>query len=288
MMRGVIAHPGRRIAGVAVAMAMAWPAVPPAAGQQPAATPAPRRATDTSAPRTTNSAPISGRQDAPVDLTGYWVSVVTEDWQWRMVTPLKGDYSSVPLNDAGRRAADTWDPAKADDCAQYGVGGLMRVPGRLHITWEGDQTIRIDTDAGTQTRRLQFDPAARPPAARTLQGFSKAEWKGVAGDGPCGFDGIGPCTPPAGPPPKPKWLPLKVVTTNVRGGWLRKNGVPYSDRAVITEHFMRFAAGDQQWFTVTTIVDDPVYLTQPFITSTNFKREADGYKWKPTACRART
>src|SRR5688572_4653569 len=156
-------------------MVMAWGASQPAAGQ---------RATETNAPRVT-TVPVNGRRDAPVDLTGYWVSVVTEDWKWRMVTPLKGDYSSVPLNEAGRRLADQWEPSKADDCAQYGVGGLMRIPGRLHITWEGDQTLRIDTDAGTQTRRLHFDPAAKPAGARTLQGFSKAEWKGVAGDGPC-------------------------------------------------------------------------------------------------------
>ena len=277
-----------RIAVIAVTAAIAVPDVLPAAGQQPAAPPPPGRATDTRAPRPADSVPLNGRQGAPVDLTGYWVSVVTEDWQWRMVTPMKGDYSSVPLNDASRRVADTWDPSKENACEAYGVGGLLRIPGRLHITWEDGQTLKIETDAGQQTRRLRFDPAARPPATRTLQGFSKAEWKGVAGEGPCGFEGIGPCTPPAGPPPKPKWLPLKVVTTQVRPGWLRRNGVPYSDRAVITESFMRFEAGDQPWFTVMTIVDDPVYLTQPFITSTNFKREADGSKWKPASCRGGT
>ena len=279
MHRGVAGHRAGWTTAAAIGVAMAVPVVPLAA----------QRATDTSVSRPTSTAPVNGRQDAPVDLTGYWVSVVTEDWQWRMMTPLKGDYSSVPLNEAGRRVADTWDPSKENACEEYGVGGLMRIPGRLHITWENDQTLKIETDAGTQTRRLQFDPAARPPATRSLQGFSKAEWKsGVAADGPCGFEGIGPCTPPAGPPPKPKWLPLEVVTTQVRPGWLRKNGVPYSDKAVITEHFMRFAAGDQQWFTVTTIVDDPTYLTQPFITSTNFKREPDGAKWKPTACRGKS
>jgi hypothetical protein len=70
-------------------------------------------------------------------------------------------------------------------------------------------------------------------------------------------------------------------------GWLRRNGVPYSENAVITEHFTRFThpeAGD--WFVVTTIVDDPRYLAQPFITSSNFKKEPDGSKWNPTPCRA--
>jgi hypothetical protein len=82
------------------------------------------------------------------------------------------------------------------------------------------------------------------------------------------------------------WTPLKVVTTNHRAGWLRANGVPYSDRAVITEHFMRFAVPDGgEWLTVRTVVDDPAYLVQPFMTSTNFKKEADGSTWNPKPCR---
>jgi hypothetical protein len=76
---------------------------------------------------------------APVDLTGYWVSLVTEDWRYRMVTPPKGDYTSVPLNPEGKKVADAWDPAKdeasGDQCKAYGAAGIMRVPGRLHITW---------------------------------------------------------------------------------------------------------------------------------------------------------
>ncbi len=79
---------------------------------------------------------------------------------------------------------------------------------------------------------------------------------------------------------------MKVVTTQMRQGWLRKNGVPYSENAVMTEHFIRFADGSDEWFTVVTIVEDPTYLTQSFITSTNFKREADGARFKPVACKA--
>jgi hypothetical protein len=84
--------------------------------------------------------PPSARQAAPVDLTGYWVSVVNEDWRFRMVTPPKGDYGAVPLNAEGRRVADTWDPAKdrasGNECRLHGAAGLMRVPGRLRITWQ--------------------------------------------------------------------------------------------------------------------------------------------------------
>jgi hypothetical protein len=78
---------------------------------------------------------------------------------------------------------------------------------------------------------------------------------------------------------------LKAATTQLRPGWLRKNGAPYSENTVVTENFMRFTDGDDVWFTVTTVVEDPTYLNQSFITSSNFKREADGSKWKPTPCR---
>src|SRR5947207_13408318 len=98
--------------------------------------------------------PANGKAGAPIDLTGYWVSVVTEDWRYRMLTPAKGDYASVPLNQAARSAADAWDPAKdeaaGDQCKSFGVANIMRVPGRLHITWQGDNTLKIETDAGTQ------------------------------------------------------------------------------------------------------------------------------------------
>src|SRR5437016_3357667 len=104
--------------------------------------------------------PQSPKEAAAVDLTGYWVSVVTEDWRFRMVTPPKGDYASVPLNPEGRKVADTWDPAKdeaaGEQCRSYGAAALMRVPGRVHITWENENTLRVDTDAGTQTRTFHF------------------------------------------------------------------------------------------------------------------------------------
>src|SRR5687767_13173816 len=126
--------------------------------------------------------PQSPWASAPIDLTGYWVSVVNEDWRWRMVTPPKGDVSSVPLNDAARTVADSWDPATDGSCLAYGAGAGMRNPTRLHITWDGDHVLKIDMDAGVQTRRLMFAPEAQP-GARSLQGFSKAEWERVGGGG---------------------------------------------------------------------------------------------------------
>src|SRR5687768_18042446 len=61
------------------------------------------------------------RAAAPIDLTGYWVAIVNEDWRWRMVTPPKGDYASVPLTDEGRKVADTWDISKDGRCEAYGA-----------------------------------------------------------------------------------------------------------------------------------------------------------------------
>jgi hypothetical protein len=205
-------------------------------------------------------------------MTGYWVSVVTEDWKFRMVTPPKGNYSGVPLNPAGRKMADAWDPAKdvaaGNQCRAYGAAGLMRVPGRLHITWENDTTLRIDTDAGTQTRLFHFGDT--PDAGESLQGFSSAEWEiATTGRGEARAGN------------------LKAVTTRLLPGYLRRNGVPYSAKTVLTEYYDRITApnGDD-WLVVSTEVRDPEYLSSPFITSTHFKKQADAKGWSPEPCSA--
>jgi hypothetical protein len=222
--------------------------------------------------------PPSPRGWAPVDLTGTWVSVVTEDWMWRMRTPAKGDVTSVPVNAEGRRIAEQWDPSMDGRCEAYGVGGLMRMPGRIRISWENDTTLKIETEAGMQTRRLHFG-SVPPPPQPTLQGHSIAEWV-VGGAALDAFlqRGVGSGAP--------RWGQLRVVTTNVRPGWLRRNGVPYSANATITEHFIRISPpGAGEWLIVSTIVTDPTYLTEPFMTSSNFKKEPDDSKWKPVPCR---
>jgi len=252
-------------------------------------------------------APPSARALSPIDLTGNWVSIVTEDWRFRMVTPPAKDYASVPLNAAARAIADKWDPAKdeaeGNACKAYGAANIMRVPGRLHISWQDDQTLKIETDAGQQTRLLHFAPAsgAVQPAANvepSRQGYSAAEWEfaggrggaafGAGGGGRGGAGGAGRGGPGAGGPPPPRGGSLKVVTTRLKEGYLRKNGVPYSENTVVTEYFDRHDEADgSSWFTVTTIVDDPKYLAQNFITSTHFKKEPDASKWFPTPCKAK-
>jgi hypothetical protein len=225
-------------------------------------------------------APRPAKQVAPEDLTGYWVSIVTEDWRWRMVTPAKGDYTSVPLNQAGRKAADAWDPDKdiaaGNQCKAYGAAAIMRVPGRLHVTWVDDNTLKIDTDAGTQTRTFHFNAKVPASEAPSWQGYSDASW-----------DGLRP-PPRRGGGAAPAGGSLKVVTTHMKPGYLRKNGVPYSSDAVLTEYYDRTnEPNGDSWLIVTTIVHDPDNLNQDFVTSTHFKMEKDGSKFSPTACEAK-
>ena len=208
-----------------------------------------------------------------VDLTGDWVSVVTGDWKFRMVTPNKGVLEGLPLNAEGRRIADTWDPkqdtANGEQCRAYGAANIMRVPGRLRIKWESSDTLRIDTDAGMQTRLLKFGPPEKP-GEPSWQGSTHAEWHKPTGPAAAGTGGS-----------------LKAVTTGLKPGYLRKNGAPYSDATVLTEYYERQSApnGDS-WLIVTQIVKDPKYLSRPYITSENFKKIPDGQGWNPTPCSA--
>jgi hypothetical protein len=223
--------------------------------------------------------PETPRAAAPIDLTGYWVSVVTEDWRFRMMTPAKGDYPSIPLNAEGRRVADRWDPAKdeaaGDTCKSYGAAAIMRMPGRIHITWQDDLTVKVETDTGAQTRLFHFGRPQPPAGPPTWQGFSVAEWE-YAGGGRRGRAAV-------------QGGDLKVVTTHLRPGYLQKNGVPYSGDAVVTEHFdaLNKEPNGDQWLIVTTLVEDPRYLNQPFQRSTHFKRQADETGWDPSPCTAR-
>ena len=226
-------------------------------------------------------APPTPKAAAPFDMTGYWVSVVTEDWRWRMF-PNKGDYAGVPLNADGRRIADAWDPAKdeaaGEQCKGYGAPGIMRVPGRFHITWQDDQTMKIETDAGKQTRVLHF--AAAQAEGGDLQGVSRALWEF---NGPGAGFAIAGAAPTGAQPGS-----LKVVTTNLRAGYLRRNGVPYSANARITEYYdlIKEANGDI-YLVLTSTVEDPAYLTQPMVTAAHFKKQRDAAGWNPAACAAR-
>ena len=217
------------------------------------------------------AAPQTPKASAPIDVTGYWVSIVTEDWRYRMVTPAKGDYQGVPMTPEARKIADNWDPAKeeasGDVCKSYGAPALLRVPGRLHITWQDDQTLRMDSDAGKQMRIFHFGSWKAPAGAHTIQGDSTAEWEG---GGRGSTDGA-----------------MKVTTANLKAGFLRKNGVPYSENTSLTEYYEIITQPDGSPLLVVTITTtDPMYLRQPFVITSQFKKESSDAKWNPTPCSA--
>ena len=226
-------------------------------------------------------APPTPKAAAPIDLTGYWVAVVSEDWRYRMTLPPKGDAAGVPLNAAGRQAAGAWDPARdeaaGEQCRAYGAAASMRIPGRLHITWADDETLKIDLEAGTQTRTLSFRQASRDGG--DWQGVSTASWD--RSESAMARGGLPPAVPARGGS-------LKVVTTRMKPGYLRRNGIPYSADAVMTEYFDRFdVPNGDSLLVVSTEIVDPAYLATPFWTSTHFRKQNDASGWNPRPCSAR-
>ena len=217
---------------------------------------------------------------APIDLTGYWVSLVTDNWTYRVLTPPKGDYLYLPLNAEARRVANAWDPAKdeaaGEQCKGYGPVGVMRMPTRLHITWQDEKTLKLEADTGTQTRLLHFGPPEPPTGPRTWQGYSVAEWQ-LSGNG----RGRG------SEAPRPGTGSLKVTTNQMRPGYIHKNGVPYSENAVLTEYFTIVSDRGVTYLVDTLMLEDPKYLTQSFVRSAQFKKQSDATGWNPIPCSTR-
>jgi len=229
-------------------------------------------------------APPSARDQAPFDPTGYWVSVVTQDWRYRMVVPPPGYYAGIPLTIAAKQFADSWDRAAYEaagkQCEAYGGAIIMRVPTRLRVSWQDASTLVVETDAGTQTRVLHFAPdAAAQQAAPSLQGYSTARWQTSPP-----ARGAGPPQPGAGQ----RYGSLQVTTTRLTGGLLRTNGVPYSDRTSATELWdVNTDSSGDQWLTVSLQIADPLYLRMPYVVTANFQKQRDGTGWDPTACTLR-
>jgi hypothetical protein len=242
-----------------------------------------------------------------------------------MVVPNKGNSDSIQLTPAGQAILNAWDPAKdeaeGNQCKGYGAGAISRLPTRAHVTWQDDNTLKWESDQGTQTRLFKFGVPVQSvdASARSWQGVSVATWEPVAGGGrggaaPAGGARGGPGAP-AGLPAAPQaatddaaaLLPvnappaaagargnnqngwLKVVTNNVKSGYLRKNGVPYSEKATITEYFQPMPETyGVRYMVVTTIIEDPEYLTGPLITSSNYKKLPDTNNgWDPQPCSVR-
>lgn len=225
------------------------------------------------------------QKEAPFDSSGYWVSLITEAWHYRMLVPGPGDYDEIPLSLAGKEFADAFN-AKADEaagkaCEAYGAPVLLWLPTRLHISWADENTLRVDTDAGMQTRLLRFKPSAQdknqPPS---WQGMTTAKWV-IYGAG-----GFGGGRNSGAPAPGPRYGYIKATTTDLLPGLLRKNGVPYGGKTTsMTEYWEQHTApGGAQWLIVTTVLHDPVYLADPYVFSPTFRKEPDGSKWHPQPC----
>ncbi len=229
----------------------------------------------------TQPAPTA-RAQAPFDPTGYWVSLVTENWRYRMVLPQRGDYAGIPINPKGKQFADTWqaaaDIAAGRQCEAYGAANLMQIPERLHIGWQDDQTLRVDSDAGMQTRLLHFGSAPSGDAASpaSLQGYSQARWQLFALVNTFGA--------PAGGAGARRYGSLIVSTDHLLPGLLRKNGVPYGARTRVIEYWQLNTVAHDRWLMISTEVRDREYLDGPYVYDSIFQPEPDGSRWSPSAC----
>jgi hypothetical protein len=222
--------------------------------------------------------PLTARAAAPVDLAGYWVSLVTQNWQFRMVVPMHGDYGGIPINRKAKDSADAWSAA-ADEaaglaCKAYGAGNIMRIPGRLRMGWTDEQTLQVEVDAGKQARVLHFAPAGdgAPDDGKrlSLQGRTLARWENPA-------SARNPAVPGGS-------ASLELHTDHLLPGLLRKNGVPYGSQARLTEYWEVSSEGGDTWLTVTTVLDDPEYLRYSYIVNSIYRKERDGSRWNPSDC----
>jgi hypothetical protein len=211
------------------------------------------------------------------ELSGYWVSLVTENWRLRMVTPSKGDYIGIPLNKDAQKIADGWDPQKDEAsgqaCRGYSAALIMSRPERLHITWQDPSTLQMEIDAGEQTRTFHFGgtvPAAFQP---TWQGYSVAIWHPRH-------------TPNYGRTPLEARY-LEATTTHLLPGYVRQNGVPYGANAVVKEAYDLITVSDKEkYLTITQWVTDPQYLDYPYVLSEIFRKQPTDAGWNPTPCSA--
>ena len=145
--------------------------------------------------------------------------MISEDWPQRMLPPRKGDYTRIPLTPAARKVADTWDPARdeaaGEQCKGYTAAGITRMPGRIRLSWQDDYTMKMELEAGSQTRLFHFR-SGQPPAEPSWQGYSVADWQYTR--------------------QPPRSGELRVITNRIRPGYLRKNGVPLSGNTTVTEY----------------------------------------------------
>lgn len=186
-----------------------------------------------------------------IDFSGEWAPRFYEDQPERVPGPELGDYLGLPINAAARMRADTWDASLLTlpewQCRPHSADYIWRGPSNLTITKEVDPVTREITAfhavwLRSVDRPVYLDNRPHPPdyANHTWAGFTTAKWEGDM---------------------------LTTYVTHLKEGYIRRNGVPRSDLATLTEHWLRH----EDFLTVVTIVTDPVYLTEPFIRSTDYQ-----------------
>ena len=187
-----------------------------------------------------------------LDISGEWAGLFQEEQPERVAGPELGDYTGLPINDAARLHADTWSASRLtlpeEQCMPHPATYALRGPMNIRIWKEVDpitqDVIAIRTHGSWMApeRTWYLDNRPHPPAyaAHTWQGFTTARYE---------FGGI------------------TTLTTHLKEGWVRRNGVHHSDEATMVEHWFRHG----EYLTVMTIVTDPVYLTEPMVKSTNFR-----------------
>jgi hypothetical protein len=190
------------------------------------------------------------------DISGEWAPRFHEDQPERIPGPEIGDYLGLPINDAARLRGDSWDASlltlPEHQCKPHPSDYGIRGPANLRVWKEIDtptqQLLAYHTHISWQApeRTIWMDGRPHPPdyVAYTWQGFSTGKWEGDM---------------------------LTITTDHLKMGWIRRNGIPRSSKAVITEHWIRH----DNYLTVATIVNDPLYLTEPFIRTTDFVFDPD-------------
>jgi len=192
----------------------------------------------------------SSRASAQADLTGSWNGFFHEDQPERIPGPALGDYLGLPINDSARAFAEAWDASRLTipehQCRAHSSPYILRGPLNMRIWEERDaqtqQIVAIHQDISNfqQRRTFWMDGRAHPSdyAEHTWMGFSTGRWEGDA---------------------------LVVTTTHIKQMWHRRNGIPQSDRVTLTEHYIRHG----NVMTLVTYTNDPAYLTEPLVKSTN-------------------
>ncbi len=207
-----------------------------------------------------SSVPSRGEQD----FSGRWGARYHEDWQDRLPGPDVGDYAGLPINDAARAKADSWEESVVTElerqCPPHAANYNLHGPSNLHIWSEADPISGQILDwrvYGPRHINYTIWIDGRPHPSKnvryTWEGFTTGHWEGNT---------------------------LIAFTDHVKYNYLRRNGVPTSDRATETTHWMRHG----NVLTVTSIVYDPVYLTEPFIRTTNWELDPSMPNPVPTAC----